>query len=48
MDKKITIAEFNAIPEFFHKGRLCIEIDGKIYSKHGIFTLLLMAGLIDV
>ena len=47
MNKKITIAEFNAIPEFFHNGILCIEIDGKIYSKHGIFTLLLMAGLID-
>lgn len=47
MNKKITLAEFNAIPDFFHKGKLCIEIDGKIYSKEGIYKFLLIAGLIE-
>jgi hypothetical protein len=42
----ITIEEFNAIPEFVHNGRVCVEIDGKIYSKQGIFNLLNMAGLL--
>ena len=43
---KISLKEFNAIPEFIHNGRLCIEIDGKIYSKKGIFNFLMAAGLI--
>lgn len=47
MNKKITFAEFNEIPDFFHNGKLCIEIDGKIYSKEGIYKLLLVSGLIE-
>jgi len=47
MNKKKTHDEINAIPDFFHNGRLCIEIDGKIYSKEGIYKLLLVAGLIE-
>ena len=44
---KMTLEQFNSIPDFFHKWRLCIEIDGKIYSKEGIYKLLLVAGMIE-
>lgn len=44
--KKISLAELNTIPEFLHKGRLCIEIEGKIYSKQGIINFLFAAGLL--
>ena len=44
--KKITLAEFNAIPEFIHNGVLSIEIGGEIYSKQGVYNLLVVMGLI--
>jgi len=44
--KKITLAEFNAIPTFFHNGQLCVDIDGQTISRRGLFNLLVVAGLI--
>lgn len=44
--EKITMAEFNAYPEFMHNGVLSIEIGGKIYSKQGVYNLLVAMGMI--
>ena len=46
--EKITVAEFNAIPDFMHNGVLSIDIDGKTYSKSGVFKMLLLMGIIIV
>ena len=45
--KTMTTAEFNAIPDFFHNGILSIEIDGKVYSKRGVYNLLFAMGMIQ-
>jgi len=44
----MTLAEFNAIPDFIHNGVLYIDIDGKIYSKNGVFKMLVIMGIIIV
>jgi hypothetical protein len=42
----MTLSEFNEIPSFFHKGKECIEIDGKIYNKSGVLKFLIASGII--
>ena len=42
----MTESEFNSIPTFFHNGKECIEVDGRIYTKSGLFKMLYYIGMI--
>lgn len=44
---EIALSEFNAIPTFFSRGVLSIEIDGVVYSKGAVYKMLVLMNLID-